>query len=192
VASARKIAANRQNAAKSTGPRSDAAKARTRRNAARHGLAARLLWDADDTARIERHARDIAPDARDFVTINAARAIARAVLDLERIRALKVGLINAAILPLRTAEQIDMPTDPPADMLAKLLADPTTGMPMGAPTELQIALARASQPDHAADHPAVAIRRVLPQLVKLERYERQAAARRDRAVRDLLRAAGTG
>ena len=181
-------------------PRSDTAKARTRRNAARHGLAARLHWDADDTARIERHARDIAPDACDFVTINAARAIARAVLDLERIRALKVGLINAATLSLRTVELIDFPTDlptdlatdPPTDMLANLLADPTTGMPLGAPTELQIALARASRPDHAADHAAVAMRRVLPELVKLERYERQAAARRDGAVRDLLRAAGTG
>ena len=39
MTSARKIAANRRNAVKSTGPRGAAAKHRTRRNAERHGLA---------------------------------------------------------------------------------------------------------------------------------------------------------
>ena len=35
-------------------------------------------------------------------------------------------------------------------------------------------------------HRTTAIARVLPELLKIERYERQAASRRDRAVRDLV------
>jgi hypothetical protein len=47
--------------------------------------------------------------------------------------------------------------------------------------------------DHSATMPAQdpertteAIRRALPELLKLDRYERRAYARRDRAIRDLL------
>jgi hypothetical protein len=42
--------------------------------------------------------------------------------------------------------------------------------------------ASATMPSREPDRSAEAIRRVLPELCKLERYERRAAARRDRAV----------
>jgi hypothetical protein len=45
MSSAAKIAANRRNAQKSTGPRSVAGKARSRRNAFRHGLAVPVTRD---------------------------------------------------------------------------------------------------------------------------------------------------
>jgi hypothetical protein len=52
MTSERQLAANRANARLSTGPRSDAGKLRSRRNAVRHGLAAEtvigILEDADD------------------------------------------------------------------------------------------------------------------------------------------------
>lgn len=150
MASASKVAANRRNAAKSTGPRNEAAKARTRRNAQRHGLAAQTAFDADHAVRIETLAREIEGAASDLISINAARVIAQAELDLERVRAIKVGLINGAALPAMKAL--------------------STGWP---------------QPEHLA----AAIRQVLPELVKIDRYERRAAARRDRAVRDLILAA---
>ena len=43
MASKRQIAANRRNAAKSSGPRTQQGKARSRRNALRHGLSATLI-----------------------------------------------------------------------------------------------------------------------------------------------------
>ncbi|HEY6618090.1 MAG TPA: hypothetical protein VIY68_00965 [Steroidobacteraceae bacterium] len=94
--SARKIAANRRNAVKSTGPRGAAAKRRTRRNAERHGLAARIAYDADRLARVEALAQELAGTTSDFIIVELARAIARAELDIEQIHRLKAGLINTA------------------------------------------------------------------------------------------------
>lgn len=48
MSSEAKIAANRRNAQKSTGPRSAAGKARTRHNAFKHGLAAPDSYDAKE------------------------------------------------------------------------------------------------------------------------------------------------
>lgn len=55
MSSDRKIAANRLNAKKSTGPRSSAGKARSRRNALKHGLTARqLLLPSESAADYEK------------------------------------------------------------------------------------------------------------------------------------------
>lgn len=148
MTSARKIAANRRNALKSTGPRGAAAKHRTRRNAERHGLAARITYDADRLARVESLAQELAGATSDFITLELARAIARAELDIEQIHRVKAGLINTAASSMTIAT--------------------TRG--------------EALTPDPLA----AAIAQVLPELVKIDRYERQAAVRRDRALRDLL------
>jgi hypothetical protein len=143
MVSSRKIAANCRNAGKSTGPRSEGAKARTRRNAERHGLAARMVFDADQAVRIETLAREIAGAASDYASVDSACVIARAEFDLRQIRHIKVGLVSAAASPASTSER-------------------------------------------RTSHRTAAIARALPELLKIERYERQAASRRDRAVRDLV------
>ena len=73
MSSERKIAANRRNAGKSTGPRSRAAKRRTRRNSYRHGLTAGVTSSAERTKRIERLARKIAGNTTDAVVLDRAR-----------------------------------------------------------------------------------------------------------------------
>jgi hypothetical protein len=65
---AKKIAANRTNARKSTGPRTSRGKSKASRNALRHGLATIALRELAVSSRIELMAKIIAGD-------NAAAAI---------------------------------------------------------------------------------------------------------------------
>jgi hypothetical protein len=90
-----KLAANRHNARKSTGPRGAAAKARTRFNAWRHGLAA--VGDVAMAAQLEPLARQFANGARDPRELGAARIAAQAQLELARVRKLKVDLLERAV-----------------------------------------------------------------------------------------------
>ena len=53
MTSARKIESNRQNALRSTGPRTDAGKARSRRNALKHGLEIPIKRDSAFIEQIE-------------------------------------------------------------------------------------------------------------------------------------------
>jgi hypothetical protein len=97
MATERQIAANRRNARKSTGPRSAAGKKRARRNSYRHGLAASVPANADDVSRVERLARQIAGDSKDFLVLGHAGAAAQAEFDLARIRQVKVALIQRVL-----------------------------------------------------------------------------------------------
>ena len=60
-----KIAANRRNAQRSTGPRTAPAKARVRRNALRHGLAALVVGDQAVATEVGRVAAAICGPGRD-------------------------------------------------------------------------------------------------------------------------------
>ena len=65
MASAAKLAANRANAQKSTGPRSAAGKARTRYNAYVHGLSIPRSYDQATAARIEDLVCKLSPSRED-------------------------------------------------------------------------------------------------------------------------------
>jgi hypothetical protein len=85
-ANERIVAANRANAARSTGPRTRAGKAVVARNALRHGLSLPVLADpalADEVAGL---ARRIAGEGASEPRRAAARRIAEAQVDIQRIR----------------------------------------------------------------------------------------------------------
>jgi hypothetical protein len=178
VASERKIAANRRNARKSTGPRSSVGKRRTSRNAYRHGLTASVTSSAERTKRIERFARKIAGNATDAVILECARDAAQAELDLAQIRRVKVALIERM---LAFGEfQAPLAFESVSEIRRFLNAFGRGKVISPIPAE-----AAATMPSTEPERLAEAVRRALPELLKLDRYERRAAAVRERSVRTI-------
>jgi hypothetical protein len=173
MASERQIAANRRNARKSTGPRSGAGKKRASRNGYRHGLTLSITSTAASAKQLDKLVREIAGDTEDAMLLERARAIAQAELDLARVRRVKVALIERA----SAFGELDPPTLTVTQIVRLLNA-----LDRGRPIVPEPIDASATMPPHEPDRSAEAVRRVLRELRKLDRYERRAAARRDRAV----------
>jgi hypothetical protein len=89
-----KVAANQRNAAKSTGPRSKAAKARTRYNAVRHGLAVPMAENFGTAEQIGELAMGLCGDS--MIPGEQALAVraAQAVVEMVRARRLRVSLVS--------------------------------------------------------------------------------------------------
>ena len=173
MASQRQIAANRRNARKSTGPRSGAGRKRASRNAYRHGLTLNIT-SAAFAKQLDKLVREIAGDSKDAIVLERARAIAQAELDLARVRRAKVALIERA----SAFGELDPPQLTVTQMIRLLNAFDRSRLIVPKPID-----ASATMPSQEAERSAEAVRRVLPELRKLDRYERRAAAQRDRAVR---------
>jgi hypothetical protein len=90
MTSERKIAANRKNARKSTGPRTEAGRATSRHNARRHGLATGIGSDPALRDDIEMLAKLLAGGRANIGEF--AREAAEAHLDLVWIRKIRAGL----------------------------------------------------------------------------------------------------
>src|SRR6266511_423961 len=96
-----KIAANRRNARRSTGPRSAAGKARARRNAFRHGLATPASLDHVAMDRIDDLVVALTRDFLDQLELELATLAAEAQSEIERVRQAKVSMVNRAYAHLR-------------------------------------------------------------------------------------------
>ena len=102
MTSARKIRANRANARASSGPKTAAGKARSARNAFRHGFSVPIFIDPDLASDIEALAqRILGRSAEANVTganvLELVRRIAEAQIDLRRIRSYRHRLIEGAL-----------------------------------------------------------------------------------------------
>ena len=168
---AKQAAANRRNARRSRGPRSSAGKQRVSHNARRHGLSISITADRAFGEQIEQLARQIAGGTQNELRLECARAVAAAELDLARVRQAKVALIERVM----ASGALDLAY---SEVPRKVLQSRT--------------LARQAQAHEAPAMPsaepsrsAEAIKRALPALVKFDRYEQSARARRYRAVRQL-------
>jgi hypothetical protein len=177
MASERQIAANRRNARKSTGPHSGAGRKRASRNAYRHGLTLNIASSAAFAKQLDKLVRKIAGDTKDAITLERAREIAQAELELARVRRAKLALIERA----RAFGELDPPQLTVTQMIRILKAFDRGGRLIVAKPIDALATMPSQEPDRSAE----AIRRVVPELRKLDRYERRAAAQRERAVLDL-------
>jgi len=174
MASERQIAANRRNARKSTGPRSGAGRNRSSRNAYRHGLTLSINSTAAFAKQLDTLVREIAGDTEDAILLERARALAHAELELARVRRAKVALIERA----SAFGELDPPQLTRAGFIRLLNA-------VLRDRDIESIDASATMPSQEPDRSAEAVRRVLPELRQLDRYERRAAAQRERAVRNL-------
>jgi hypothetical protein len=95
IVSKRKLAANRRNAARSTGPNTAKGKACASRNAYKHGLAVSVLNDPVISREVERLARSIVGKRSDAYELAQARIVAEAEFDLLRVRSTSVNIIDA-------------------------------------------------------------------------------------------------
>jgi hypothetical protein len=179
VATARQIAANKRNARRSTGPRSPAGKKRAGQNAYRHGLT--LRSNATFATQIEKLARKIAGKAKDAIVLEHARDIAQATIDIARVRRVRVALIEraAALGTLETPQLFNSVRE-----ILQFLNSIGRGETPTLPERTDLS---TTMPSQEPERTAEAMRRALPELIKLDRYESRAAARRDRAVREIVK-----
>jgi len=106
--------------------------------------------------------------------LERARAIAQAELDLARVRRAKLALIERA----SAFGELD-PPQLTVTQTIRILNAYDRGGRLIIPKPID---PLATMPSQEPDRSAEAIRRLLPELRKLSRYERRAAARRDRAI----------
>jgi hypothetical protein len=178
MATERQIAANRRNARKSTGPRTRAGKKRASRNSYRHGFSYGVAAATAFAGHIEALAQKIAGRGVNAVTLEIARSVARAEFELAQIRRVKVAMI------VRISEFGAFEVSNPLGTFRQIkrilnLIDRGLRWDLDVPAPPQLP---SSEPERSAE----AVRRTLPELLKLDRYERRAAARRDCAARQLF------
>ena len=98
MASDRKIAANRRNARRSSGPRTVAGKLTVSRNALRHGLAAATIRDLGIAAEVDRLATAIGSENADAVQREQALIIAESEITLLRVRTIRTRIFEQMLL----------------------------------------------------------------------------------------------
>lgn len=201
MTSLKKIMANRANAQHSTGPRSAAGKAASRRNAEMHGLSVPAAAIPELAGEITALARHIAGEqGEDPFIWAAAIRVAEATIELLRVRRVRTDLLNDLMLDLGSPEL------PPVEDLVPSLPRPASmhATAAGARTKQAERLfpgAVLGGADGRGDHhsttgvqssnPDLAVQRgkhrgaKWERLEKLERYERRALSRRRTAIKAL-------
>src|SRR5262249_34770348 len=159
-------------------PHSGAGKKRASRNAYRHGLTLSITSTAAYAKQLAKLAREIAGDSKDAIVLERARTIAQAELDLARVRRAKVALIERA----SAFGELDPPQ---AFSTVTEIRRFFNALDRGRLIVPKPSDSSAAMPSQEPDRSAEAVRRVLPELRKLDRYERRAAAQRERAVLNL-------
>ena len=130
---------------------------------------------------MEELARKIAADATYLVTLEDARSAAQGEFGIARVRQAKVALIERML----AFGELDPP--PLFRSVRQAVRFLEAAWDSGELRFPQTVDALETMPSAEADRLAEAVRRALPELIRLDRYERRAAALRDYGLRALKR-----
>jgi hypothetical protein len=165
-----RIASNRSNGRKSRGPRTAAGKSRSSVNALRHGLAAITHRDSALPPKIECIAKTLCGDDPNPLLLEQALIIAENEVMLQRVRAARVAAIEQRLQDTHKKVEIDRPVERNS---AQVQARETTH--------------DARQPDAIElKNELAAMWDAMPELDRLERFERRAWLHRKRAIRNFM------
>lgn len=196
--SSRKINANRVNARRSTGPRTRGGRLRASLNALKHGLAVPASAHPALQQDIDHLARELAGEAQDDpVVMVRARKVAEAEIDVQRARRARLELLRVWDLSTGKPERVvpveTMPDLKPVRKDLQDLAREVTSEELM--REVKMYQTVAKQLDRVATV-FKALQKIGPaavyttwddlfrQLERLDRYERRARSRRDRAIKE--------
>jgi hypothetical protein len=154
------VRANRQNAQASTGPKSATGKARSSANARRHHLAVPIWSDPGLTADALELSKNIAGVHPSPQVMAHAQLVADAQIEVVRVRRWRLDLMHQRLSPLLLEEPVLL--EGPEDRACELRHD----------AELSL-------------KKALIVLDLAPQLQLLDRYERRAVSRRNRAIQSL-------
>jgi hypothetical protein len=175
LTSDRKAKANRANARISTGPNTFHGRARSARNAFRHGLSLPVQSDQALGEEVQALARQIAgPNASAQIQMLACR-VAEAEVDLRRVRLARHQLLSQALSnPL-----YDSQANRPEKMTA------IARLPLANAFEMTMAAREKVIPStpQGANNIAISLSREAKALAAMDRYERRARSRRKFAIR---------
>jgi hypothetical protein len=178
LTSDRKIKANRANAKVSTGPKTHHGRARSAKNAFRHGLSFPIESDQALCEEVQALARQIAgPHASAHIQL-LARRVAEAQVDLRRVRYARQQFLSGALAKNPYHYEPRAVTRAKMRIIKHFLTPKLADIPM--PTLIENYLTTAPE---GPTRFATVLLKETKRLLALDRYERRALSRRKFAVR---------
>jgi hypothetical protein len=175
-----KIDTNRRNAKKSTGPKTDAGKAKLALNAISHGLSAKPIFDPETHKKIESLATEFADgDRENSKVMTLAREAAEAQIMVERVKNARRQVWHDATRERSITKTAESSALYDGDLLWQFLNASENPLKGEVPHSFKLPF------ESFIEHEAAILNLVSDQLSKLVRFERSAANQRDRAIRQL-------
>jgi hypothetical protein len=186
VTSFRQIEANRRNAQKSTGPKSQSGKQRSSKNAYRHGLAVPIS-NIESEAQLKDLSRELAEDASNADILALVERAAGAQLDLARVRKVRAAMIERAEILGAVGARSHLELEELRHRIAQFgWREKTQGISLPQPELLDCSTPLPQGNEEEEQRLANAVRPILSELTKICRYENRAAARCNRTMRDII------
>jgi hypothetical protein len=178
VTSERKIRANRANARTSTGPKTARGRSHAARNALRHGLSLPVYSDPVWSEEVEALARQIIGTDANLEMQALARRIAEAQIDLRRVRHARHQILSQAL------SDPDYESEVMVRKKAALAVSFLRRFEPSAPMPDEVMEFLSSKPEGPYKFATILADKTR-QLLALDRYERRAVSRRNRAIQSL-------